>query len=160
MIFFCPNCWAQVREEEKTCPQCRVKIGAFDQLSYFDKLTRALNHPVATTRMRAAYILGEIGDLRGIKPLAEVIDRAWGREGIFFLREIAIALGKIDGQEALPALIHLMNHPSFLIRETALNSLGKIRKGEAIAAIQKAVKDPSSRVRELAREILKKDFGD
>ena len=154
MIFFCPNCWAQVREGEKICPQCRVKIEPLDQLSYFDKLTRALNHPVATTRMRAAYILGEIGDRRAILPLAGAIENAWEKENLFFLREIAMALGKIDGHDALPALIHLLDHPSFLIRETALKSLGKIRNGGAIAAIQKAVKDPSSRVRELARKFL------
>jgi len=159
LIFFCPNCWAQVREGEKICPECRVKIEPLDQLSYFDKLTRALNHPVATTRMRAAYILGEIGDRRAILPLAGAIENAWEKENLFFLREIAIALGKIDGHDALPALIHLLDHPSFLIREIALRSLGKIRNVKAIAAIQKAMDDPSPGVRQMAKEIIEKTSG-
>lgn len=156
MIFFCPNCWSQVREEEKTCPECQEEVEPLDQIGYFDKLTRALHHPVAATRMRAACILGEIGDKRGIKPLADLIDQAWETENLFFLREIAIALGKIDGDMVVPALVRLLDHPSFLVREAALKALPKGKNKRAVAAVQKAMNDPSPNVRDLARKFWQK----
>ena len=116
LVFFCPHCWSSVRENEKICPECRAEIVSLDQRSYFEKLVGALHHPEATTKMRAAYILGEIGDTRAIKPLADLIDQAWETQSLFFLQEMAIALGKIDGDEVVPALVHLLEHPSFLIR--------------------------------------------
>jgi HEAT repeat protein len=117
-------------------------------------LLGALHHHEATTQMRAAYILGEIGDKRALKPLADAIPQAWDTGGLFFLREIAIALGKIDGDEAVPTLAHLLDHPSFLIREAALKSLPRSKNELAKAAVKKALNDPSSRVRDLAREFL------
>jgi HEAT repeat protein len=130
---------------------------SLDQRSYFEKLVGALHHPVATARMRAAYILGEIGAKRGIKPLADLIDQAWETQNLFFLREILIALGKIDGDEVMLALVHLLKHPSFLIREAALKALPKGKNNLAVAAVQKALNDPSSNVRDLAREFLEKN---
>ena len=157
MVFFCPRCWSQVRENEKICPECKAEMIPLDQRSYFEKLVGALHHPVATTRTRAAYILGEIGDKRGIKPLVDVIGQAWQTESLFFLREIVIALGKIDGDEVAPVLVHLLDHPSFLIREAALKSLPKGKNNLTAAAVQKALNDSSSTVRELAREFLEKN---
>jgi len=157
LVFFCPHCWSRVRENEKICPDCKAEIFPLDQRSYFEKLVGALRHPVATTRMRAAYILGEIGDKRGIKPLVKVIGQSWQTESLFFLREIVIALGKIDGDEVVPALVHLLDHPSFLIREAALKSLPKGKNNLEATAVQKALNDPSSNVRDLAREFLEKN---
>lgn len=157
MIFFCPNCWSQVKEDEKICPECKAETIPLDQRSYFEKLLGALHHPEATTRMRTAYILGEIGDKRAIKPLVGFIDQAGETENLFFLREIAIALGKINGDEVVPALVHLLDHPSFLIREAALKSLAGVKNKKAITAVKEALKDPSPGVQELAREILEKN---
>ena len=67
---------------------------------------------------------------------------------------VAIALGKVDGEEALPILIQLMDHPSFLVRRAALNSLSKFKNEGALKIIKKALQDPSSNVQELARKIL------
>jgi HEAT repeat protein len=156
LIFFCPNCWAQVREDDKICPECQEEIEPLDPISYFDKLTRALHHPVGTTRMRAAYILGEIGNKRAIKPLAEVIDQAWEKENLFYLREIAFALGKINGDESVPPLVRLLSHPSFLIREAAMKSLPRVKSELTTAAAQKALNDQNSTIQELAREFLEK----
>jgi len=157
LVFFCPNCWSEVREDDEICPVCRRVIAPLDRASYFDKLTRALRNPSADTRMRAAYLLGEIGDPRGIGPLAEILDRAGDKENLFFLREIAVALGKIDGKEAIPPLLRLMNNPSFLIREAALKSLSRLKDEKTAEAIQKALKDPSTSIQELAGELLGKN---
>jgi HEAT repeat protein len=157
LIFFCPNCWSQVKEDEKICPKCYSEIEALGQRSYIDRLVSALRHPWASTRMEAAYILGEIGDKQAVKPLGDVIDQIGETQDLFFLREIAIALGKINGDEAVPALVHLLDHRSFLIRKTALQSLPRGKNKLVMVAVKKALSDPSSTVRELAREFLEKN---
>jgi HEAT repeat protein len=154
MIFYCPNCWTRVKEDEKVCPECKANIEPLDHRSYFEKLVNALNHSERTTRIRAAYILGELKDRRAVEPFAEVVDKPRGIEDVFFIEMVAIALGKLDGEEALPILIRLMDHPSFLVRRAALNSLNNFRSEEALKVIKKALKDPSPNVQELAQKIL------
>ena len=154
IFFYCPNCWSRIKEDEKVCHECKAEIKAFDHLSYFEKLVRALNHSERTTRIRAAYILGELKDKRAVKPLAEAISRIQGIQDIFFEEAVVIALGNIGGAEALPILINLLDHPSFLIRAAALNSLRRFKTKKATQAIKKALNDPSLSIQELARKIL------
>jgi HEAT repeat protein len=154
IFFYCPNCWSRIKEDEKVCHECNAEIEAFDHLSYFEKLVRALNHSERTTRIRAAYILGELKDKRAVKPLAKNLNGAHGIRDIFFEEAVVIALGKIDGEEALPILIDLLDHPSFLIRAAALNSLRRFKIKKATQAIKKALNDPSLSIQELARKIL------
>ncbi len=54
MIFYCPNCWIRVKEDEKVCRGCKADIEPLDHRSYFEKMVRALNHSERTTRLRAA----------------------------------------------------------------------------------------------------------
>ena len=154
MVFYCPNCWSRVEEEEKICHECQADIEPLDHRGYFEKLVNALNHSERTTRIRAAYILGMLGDRRAIKPFAKVLSKRRSMEDVFFIEMVAVALGKVDGEEALPILIRLMDHPSFLVRRAALNSLSNFRSEEALMVIKKALKDPSPNVQKLAQKIL------
>jgi len=155
IFFYCPNCWSRIKEDERICPECKAEIKSFDHFTYFERLVRALNHPERTTRIRAAHILGELKDKRAVKPLAKAIGRTPGIRDIFFEEAIVVALGKIDGEEALPILIRLMDHPSFLVRGAALNSLSNFKNEETLRVIKKALIDPSPNVQELARKILR-----
>ncbi|MGB9627797.1 MAG: HEAT repeat domain-containing protein [Thermodesulfobacteriota bacterium] len=155
MIFYCPNCWAHVRKDEKVCHECETDIEPLDHRDYFGKLVNALNHPERTTRIRAAYIMGTLGYHRAVKPLVKVLENPKGLEDIFFIEAVAISLGKVDGEEAIPILIRLMEHPSFLVRKAALHSLSNFRNEEAIKAVKRALEDTSPNVQELARKILK-----
>ena len=154
MIFYCPKCWAHVKEDEKVCHECKADIETLNHRGYFEKLVSALNHLERTTRIRAAYILGELRDRRAVKPFAKVVSKASGIQDVFFIEMIAVALGKVNGEEVLPILIRLMDHPSFLVRRAALHSLGKFRSEEALKVIKKALKDASPNVQELAQKIL------
>ncbi len=154
MKFYCPNCWSFVEEGEKICRKCRAEIEQLDQKGFFEKVINALNHSERTARLRAAYILGELGDRRAIKAFAKVLDKPRGIKDVFFIEMIAIAFGKLDGEETLPILIRLMDHPSFLVRRVALDSLSKFKNEGASKVIRRASKDPSPNVQELARKIL------
>jgi len=154
LIFYCPKCWSRVKEDEKVCHECKVDIQPLDHRSYFEKLIGALNHSERTTRLRAAYILGELGDKRAIQPL---VDASKKTRDLFLIEGIAIALGKMDDDRVLPALIELNKHQSFLVRKVALISLSRFKKKEALAAIREAQNDPSPSVQELAKQILQKN---
>jgi len=154
MIFYCPNCWTRVKKDEKVCHECKANIKSLDHRNYLEKLVSALNHPERTTRIRAAYILGELRDRRAIKPFADVVSKARGIHDVFFVEMVAVALGKVNGEKALPILIRLMDHPSFLVRRAALDSLGHFRSEEALKVINKALEDASPNVQELAKQIL------
>gem|GEM_PF-2191235 len=119
-----------------------------------EKLVNLLDHPERDTRIRAAYFSGELRDRQAIKPIAEVVNRVNGTQDLYFIETVAIALGKVRGEETLPILIRLMDHPSFLVRRAALNSLNKFRSKEALKVIKKALKDPTSIIQELAQKIL------
>jgi HEAT repeat protein len=151
ITFFCPSCWARVKEDDRTCPSCGADIESLDRRTYQEKLTRALTHPERTTRLRAAFLLGEIGDPGAVPFLCRAVA---GPEDLFFAEAIAIALGKIGGKEVLPPLIRLMKHPAFIVRGAALISLARSGTSEAMAAVRKAANDPSLFVREKARGIL------
>ncbi len=153
--FYCPNCWSRIKEDEKFCHECKTEIEPFDHLSYFEKLVKALTHPERTTRIRAAYILGELRDKRAVKPLAKAISGNRGIRDIFFEEAVLVALGKIDGEEVFPILIDLLDHPSFLIRADAIHCLSRFKTKKATQAIKKALSDPSPSVQELARRILR-----
>jgi len=154
IFFYCPNCWSRIKEDKRICPECKAEIESLDHFTYFERLVRALNHPERSTRIRAAYILGELKDKRAVKPLAKAIGRTPGIRDIFFEEAIVVALGKIDGEEVLPILINLLEHRSFLVRAAALNSLSRFNTEKAIQAIKKALNDPSLSIQELARRIL------
>jgi HEAT repeat protein len=143
-----------VEEEEKICHECQADIEPLDHRGYFEKLVNALNHSERTTRIRAAYILGTLGDRRAVKAFAEVVKRVKDIKDIFLIEMVAIALGEVDGEDALPILVRLMNHPSFLVRRAALNSLSKFKNEGTLRVIKRALKDPSPNVQELARKIL------
>jgi Ca2+-transporting ATPase len=55
-----------VKEDERGCHECKTDIEPLNRRSYFEKLVNALNHPERTTRIRAAYILGELRDRRAV----------------------------------------------------------------------------------------------
>jgi len=155
MILYCLNCWSPIKENEEVCHECQAEIESFDHLSYFEALVRALNHPERTTRIRAAYILGELKDKRAVKPLAEAISRIRGIRDVFFEEAVAVALGKIEEEETLPILINLLDHRSFLVRAAALNSLSRFKTKKVTQAIRMALDDPSPSVQELAMKILR-----
>lgn len=155
MIFYCPDYWTPVKKDERVCHECKTDIEPLDhQKSYFEKWINALNHPERATRIRVAYILGELGDRGAIKPFEKVVSKANRIQDVFFIETIAMAIGKVGGNKALPILIRLMEHPSFLVRRVALHSLRNFRNEEAIKAINKALKDASPNVREPAQKIL------
>ena len=113
--FYCPGCWKDFAEDVAQCPRCGLDIpGFWNAKDLVEKLIRALHHPEPSTPIRAAWMLGRIGDTRAVSAL---IDMVRGTGDVYITRAGVRALGKIGSPQARVFLITLLDHPATMIRD-------------------------------------------
>jgi HEAT repeat protein len=152
--YFCPFCWVEVSEDEKTCPHCGRNIEEWDEKSYTEKLISALNHTERSTVYRVCYILGEKRDRAAVEPL---IDLLCNTDDHFLMLEIVEALGKIGDERAIPFLIRMLSNRSFLVRAKTATALGSFEGlDEVVEGLKRTTSDCSQYVRESAEASLHK----
>lgn len=101
LSFFCPYCWRRVCEDDSICPKCSGDIRAADARPFSEKLRAALHHSEPQTRVRAAWILGELREESAVQELMALVE---GADDGFVAEVTAEALGKIGVPEALAVL--------------------------------------------------------
>jgi HEAT repeat protein len=144
MTFFCVECFERLPSESERCPRCGSAQN-IDQGDYAAKLRKALSHPMAETRRRVIYLLGEKRIVEAVGELVEILDH---ESDPFLVEEAADALGKIGGDKALAALVRAAQHKSFLVRARAIQTLARAGGAWKESALQMAERDPSAMVRE------------
>ncbi len=147
MTFYCINCFAELHDDGGQCPRCGAAQN-LDRRDYAAKLRRALGHPIAETRRRVIFLLGEKRITDAVGDLIEILDH---ESDPFLVEEAATALGTIRGDQSLAALVRAARHRSFLVRARAIEALvcaGGIWRERALEI---AEHDPSAMVRESAR---------
>ncbi len=147
MTFYCVNCFAELASDDRECPRCGADQH-LDRRDYAAKLRAALAHPLAETRRRAIFLLGEKRVAAAVRNLAELVDR---EDDPFLVEEAAIALGKIRDEESRAALVRAAHHKSFLVRARAVEALANAGGAWRKIALKIAKHDPSAMVRESAR---------
>lgn len=147
MTFYCVNCFADLRDDGGQCPRCGVAQN-LDRRDYAAKLRSALAHPLAETRRRAIFLLGEKRVTDAVGELIEILDR---ESDPFLVEEAAAALGKIQDDRSLAALVRAARHKSFLVRARAIEALAHAGGIWRKTALEIAEQDPSAMVRESAR---------
>jgi HEAT repeat protein len=147
MTFYCINCFAEIPADRGACPRCGA-VQTLDRRDYAAKLRAALAHPLAETRRRAIFLLGEKRVSAAVGELIEVLDR---ENDPFLAQEAVIALGKIPGQQSLEALARAARHKSFLVRSRAVEALVSAGGVWRKLGLKIAEHDPSAMVRENAR---------
>jgi HEAT repeat protein len=96
--FYCPCCWHDFERDEAICPYCGLDIRDFwKSKDYVEKLIVALEHPEKETPIRAAWLLGQLKDIRAVPPLIELVRKT---EDVYIARAAVQALGEIDTPEA------------------------------------------------------------
>ena len=119
--FFCPRCWGDFAEDMSVCPSCGLRIHEFwEPLDHVEKLIVALNHPEPSTPVRAAHLLGRIGDQRAVPALIRTVETT---RDVYLARASIRALGEIGSPEAIWFLRGLTAHPAKLIGEEAERAL-------------------------------------
>ena len=68
---FCTDCWSEVRVDDVVCPSCGSDVTLFNDLSYEEKLIKALMHFEPQTAIRAAEILAMRKSEAGAQAIAD-----------------------------------------------------------------------------------------
>ncbi len=126
LTFYCPNCWSNVKEGEKTCPNCGYDLESFTHLDYESKLLAALHHPVPEPRMMAARILGDLGSERALPEFLRILQS--GEGDYYFLREILLATAKINHPDRIAILQKAVLSSSMLVSSLANDLLARLMK--------------------------------
>lgn len=122
--FYCPHCWREVSEEATICPHCHTDISErISQTNYVDKLIAALRHKEPMTPVRAAWILGERREEKGVPALIKIVKKA---KDAFLVESAVEALGKIGGSTATAAMRRATQHSSLRVRVKAREVLQEL----------------------------------
>ena len=100
---FCTECWREVLQEDAVCPSCGSDLTVFSDLSYEEKLIKALMHFEPQTAIRAAEILAMRKSKAGAAAIANAFANRADLDPIMaraFIRAIASILGEDDASVA------------------------------------------------------------
>lgn len=125
VTFYCPNCWFEVKEEEKVCPHCAAEISkVLDQRDYIGKLIAALLHREPSIPLRAAWLLGK---LRAKSAVGALLDLLEGGADPYVKAAAVEALGRIGEASAETLLAELAEQGPVLLRGKAEEALKRLR---------------------------------
>jgi len=102
-------------------------------------------------KKNAIWLLGQLGDPKGVKPLIKTLERGTADER----RLAATSLVKL-GSKAVDELTGLVKHSDEEVRRLVCWILGEIGDPKAKDALNLALEDPSDRVRSVAFQALNK----
>jgi hypothetical protein len=119
LMYYCPNCWAEIGPDVAACPRCGYRMADYDTLPFESKLILTLKHPIRENRMLAIQLLGE-RRCRGAIPAFEAILRE--ETDPYVLGEIARASAWIGDDEGRTIVSRLRSHPSAVVRGMAERS--------------------------------------
>ncbi|WP_396126646.1 HEAT repeat domain-containing protein [Acidicapsa ligni] len=127
MIVFCTECWHETDSSHRTCPRCGANL-AINPHSYEEKLTSALDHPLAEARVRACWLIG----LNNVQAAATKLMSVVESDTDLFVRRAAVqALGKIHARVAVPLLQSLIGLEDHWMEAEARKSIHHIEHDSA-----------------------------
>jgi len=126
VTFFCPFCGKATPDDEKTCSRCGRSIERWREFPYEERLLLTLKHPILEYRMMAVQLLGQRMYARVVPKLDAMITT---ERDVYLLKEIAIALQRINTPEASRALDRLRDHPSPVVHQLFMSESGS-QEGE------------------------------
>lgn len=131
LIYYCPNCWSVVTDDDSVCPQCGYALNEFHQLEYEQKLLTALHHTVPERRIMVAQILGNLHSERAMEEFEKIIKS--GETDYYFMRVILLSIAKTDSSKRAHLLKIAASNPSALIARFADRLLVVVNHGENIS---------------------------
>lgn len=93
MTYYCINCWRKIERDSLICPHCGYDLKETSEISFTDKLIRALDHHEPETPIRAADILGELGVNQAVPVL---LLKLKSEKDPFIIKAFVTAILKID----------------------------------------------------------------
>ena len=109
---FCTDCWREVNEGDIVCPSCGSDLSAFSELTYDEKLMKALMHFEPQTAVRAAEILAMRRSRAGVEAIADAYVNRNDLDPIM-ARAFVTAIAAILGREETYVAIELNRRGGF-----------------------------------------------
>ncbi len=101
---FCTNCWHEVHADDVVCPNCGSNLSVFDDLTYDEKLMKALMHFEPQTAIRAAEILAMRKSKAGAEAIAVAFVSRKDLDPIMARAFVAAIAGILDKDETYVAI--------------------------------------------------------
>ena len=96
MVYYCTNCWKEIKKDEKICPYCGVDQDYLNNEDFIKKLIRALDHPEPATPIRAAKILGD----KNVKEaIPDLLNKLYNTNDPFLMEAIIKTILKLKPDE-------------------------------------------------------------
>ena len=96
MVYYCINCWNEIKAEDKVCPDCGMHQDQLEKENFVKKLSRALNHPEPQTMVRAANIIGKINAVEAVPTL---LKRLTNENDPFIIEAIVYAILQLQPEK-------------------------------------------------------------
>lgn len=100
MTYYCINCWHEIKRDTVICPHCGYDQKKATNITFTEKLIKALKHPEPETPIRAATILGK---LKVKEAESELLSRLKSEKDPYIIKALVDALLMIN-----PGLINLI----------------------------------------------------
>ena len=116
MIFFCPQCWKEIKGNVKKCSRCGSDITEHERKGFAEKVINALNHPEQETVQRAVWILGRLKSTESVEPLIGLFEHT---DDPYIKAAILDSLDQIETQEAMGFIIRSLDSQISIVRRAA-----------------------------------------
>ncbi len=147
---FCSKCLAENSIKRKICIKCGATLFEDDK-TYVEKLIQALNHPVPSTVINTAWVLGRRKEASAVTQLIHLIEN---NDDMGVISAAVETLGEIADPRAVPMFSRLIEHSYLEVRLKTVEALTKIRTNEAVKQLKKALDDQNTVVRRAAQKAL------
>lgn len=122
MVFFCPQCWKEIKGEDKQCPYCTADITEHEKKGFEKKLINALRHPERETVQRAVWILGKLKSFGAVKSLTFLYEQT---NNSFLKMGILNALSEIGTPRAMDFILQSVDSEVSIVRRKAKELIEK-----------------------------------
>jgi hypothetical protein len=122
--YFCPKCWHEMGPDAGKCVSCGYDTAEYSLLSYEQKLLLALSHPIRENRLLAVQLLGELKSSAALPHFRAMLKI---EDDFYTLREVLIALAKVETTEGRALVCEATRHESKIVRDFARLMTGSTR---------------------------------
>lgn len=122
ITFFCPQCWKEIKGEDRKCPYCGADITEYEEKGFEEKLINALRHHERETLQRAVWILGKLRSNKAINPLIKLFEQT---DNPYLKREILDTLSEIGAPDAMAFIMKASKSEISIVKKKAMEILKK-----------------------------------
>lgn len=120
MVWFCPYCWQEVKEDDRICSNCGANLESFHSLDFYSKLLLGLKNPIVQKRMFVIELICRRKVRSAVQELCILFRKS---SDTYELIAIADALYSIGAEESLSCISRIAFQKGNIILEKHVQKL-------------------------------------